>query len=300
MSSPRSGDPRAVPRLSLGNPVRLVWLPFLPGDPVPPPEIAAGMAAGIAEAAPLCVEAWVPAPWPGLPPLPFAHLALHAPPEVLATQPEGASRIADLTPYGGEVPTLPRGTATAAFLLTGATARHFPAAVKAALGAGATGLSLPPLPFPLAGRLGAPLGSPSELDALWSGAVAPVLDSLRRLRLEVHDRFLLARLRDAGLPVGAPPEDAGCQAGTALAFVDPAGVVHPCPVWPHPFGTLPGSWDAIWRGEARRLFLGRFPHHVACDACPRWGSCLGGCPGAAAALGLSGVPDPLCPEVPRD
>jgi radical SAM protein with 4Fe4S-binding SPASM domain len=229
-------------------------------------------------------------------------VAVFAPPTVLPSLPGGVVRVADLTPGETGVPVLHPGdgASAAAFLLSAQTARHLPAAAQAAKAAGVPVLSLPPLPFHLVGRLGPPLASPRELESLWRGEILPSLSSLRGVRFEIHDRFLLERFREAGLAVGPPPSDAGCQAGTALVYVGPGGELFPCPLWPVPLGILSGEWDAVWQGGARRSFLEELVPHRLCAGCPRWDGCFGGCPGAAVALGVDGVPDPLCPEAGRD
>jgi radical SAM protein with 4Fe4S-binding SPASM domain len=260
------------------------------------------IAASIAQASPLAVEIHLTAPWHDLPSLPFAQVAVFAPPAFLEALPDDVSRIADLTPYDGRLPEppAPGEAAAAAFLLSATTAPLLPEAAASAALAGVATMILPPLPFQLLGRLGGPLSSPGNLSSLWRTVLLPAIERLRGLRWEIHDRFLVERFQEAGLDVGAPPSDAGCQAGTALAFVGPGGEVFPCPIWPVPFGRLYSGWDEVWQGEARRRFLEEFPRHGACDGCPRWGGCFGGCPGASAALGLAGIPDPLCPEVGRD
>jgi len=125
---------------------------------------------------------------------------------------------------------------------------------------------------------------------------------LGRKRLVVHDYFLWRALR--GLfpaAAGERVEYSGCQAATALAYVDWDGNVYPCESLPVRLGNLAeSSLEEIWAQPARRRLaeaLRSIP--ASCRECPLVADCLGGCRGLAYAAASPEGPDPACPAPPR-
>jgi radical SAM protein with 4Fe4S-binding SPASM domain len=147
-----------------------------------------------------------------------------------------------------------------------------------------------------------PVPSPVQVaDALGRIGDRPV--SLDRRRLVVHDYFLWDGLRKL-YPgsAGERLEFAGCQAGTALAYVDADGDVYPCDALPIRLGNLAGddSFERVWEAPARVALVAAIRATPAgCAACPALEACRSGCRGLGyAADGTFDTPDPECP-VPR-
>ena len=130
-------------------------------------------------------------------------------------------------------------------------------------------------------------------------AVAALGLSLGEKRLIIHDFFLWKTL-SAAFPgaTGDRVEFSGCQAGTALAYVDWEGNLYPCDSLPIRLGCLEDvTLDEIWNSP----LLARVAAAVrsmpwACDGCAEHRGCLGGCRGMAyLASGSLDAPDPACP-----
>lgn len=133
-----------------------------------------------------------------------------------------------------------------------------------------------------------------------AGAVAALGVSLRGKRLIVHDFFLWKSLSGT-FPgaVGDRVEFSGCQAGTALAYVDWEGNLYPCDSLPIRLGSLEdGTLEEVWISPARlRVADAVRSSPWACEDCAEQRGCLGGCRGMAyLASGSLDAPDPACPE----
>jgi radical SAM protein with 4Fe4S-binding SPASM domain len=121
-----------------------------------------------------------------------------------------------------------------------------------------------------------------------SGGPPPGVD------LVVHDYFLHRAL----FPAAQSPFP-GCQAAGALAHLDAAGTLYPCPAVPLPLGSLAEeSLSALWATPARQELRRRIETPgAACFTCPDQGSCRGGCRGLSfRASGRWDQPDPACPH----
>lgn len=124
--------------------------------------------------------------------------------------------------------------------------------------------------------------------------------SLAGKRLVVHDYFLWKALSGLfPLSAGERVEFAGCQAGTALAYVDWEGNVYPCDSLPIRLGNLEeSSFGEVWASPARaRIVEAVHATPPACDGCGEFRGCLGGCRGMGyLAAGSLDAPDPACPS----
>lgn len=170
--------------------------------------------------------------------------------------------------------------------LTARNHRAAAAALLAAVGRGATAVSLPNLPL-----FGEILGAAREVAPAaahlreFADLVAPLLASHPGVDLRVHHYGLWEILRRRGLhPQGEEaPGHAGCQAGAALAHIDPRGVLYPCASLPIPLERMgAGALTRAWAGEelqSLRAEIDRLP--PACRGCPEETSCRGGCRGWA-------------------
>lgn len=133
-----------------------------------------------------------------------------------------------------------------------------------------------------------------------AGAVAALGLPLPGKRLLVHDFFLWKSL-SAAFPgaTGERVEFSGCQAGTALAYVDWEGNLYPCDSLPIRLGCLENeSFEEAWNTPARaRVADALRSTPRACEGCGERRGCLGGCRGMAyLASGSFDAPDPACPE----
>jgi len=205
----------------------------------------------------------------------------------------GAEVWLDLTPVpGGPPPTASEAWPSVRISLTARTVEAAAAALRGALEAGATAVSLPNLPlFGEVLREARELAPRPEHLAAFAELVAPALAARPGTDLRVHHYGLLEELHARGLaPHGEEaPGAPGCQAGTALAYVDPAGVLYPCASLPVPLARVgAGTITAAWAdGElaALRERIAAVP--PACRGCPAEASCRGGCRGWAHYLGRS-------------
>jgi radical SAM protein with 4Fe4S-binding SPASM domain len=127
--------------------------------------------------------------------------------------------------------------------------------------------------------------------------------SLEGKRLVAHDFFLWKTLSEAfPFAAGDRVEFSGCQAGTALAYIDWDGTVYPCDSLPIRLGSLDdSSLEEIWSSPAReRVVAAIRATPGACDGCGEYRGCHGGCRGMAyLAAGAFDAPDPACPEEGR-
>jgi radical SAM protein with 4Fe4S-binding SPASM domain len=210
----------------------------------------------------------------------------------------------DITPAGPDAaPTALAGTAPwegVRLYLTAGNLRAAAALLVDALARGASRVSLPCLPL-FGAVLAAPertAPTPAQLRE-FADLILPALEAAPGVDLRVHHYGLSELLRARGLrPAGEEaPGHTGCQAGTALAYVDPLGVLYPCASLPIPLERMgEGAIARAWAGEELRLLrgeIGRLPD--ACGACPAGESCRGGCRGWAQFLsGTWTTPGPDC------
>jgi radical SAM protein with 4Fe4S-binding SPASM domain len=191
----------------------------------------------------------------------------------------------DATPGAGAIPAGLEAWPAQRFYLTAATVDAVAAGIERAVAAGATAISLPNLP--LFGEMlrTAAVATPTmaQLSRL-AGRVAAALHGRPAFDLRVHHYGLWQELRAAGVhPSGEESPGAGCQAGNALAYVDPAGVLYPCASLPVPLAAIrEGAVAAAWAGEtlaALRESIARLP--AACVGCALEPTCRGGCRGWA-------------------
>jgi len=124
--------------------------------------------------------------------------------------------------------------------------------------------------------------------------------SLGEKRIVVHDYFLWKSL-SAAYPgaAGSRLEFSGCQAGSALAYLDWEGNVYPCDSLPIRLGSLDeSSLEEVWASPAReRVVAAIRTTPGACDGCGEYRGCRGGCRGMAYLAALTfDAPDPACPE----
>lgn len=291
----------------LGAPLRLTWdwdwPPIAhPGAPPrrPPPEAVREIGAGIVRAGVLLLEVGYPdaealrsgelaaalAGFTGalslvLTPGVAAELAASRPWEAL-----GAGEVwLDATPESGDIPPGLEGWPAVRVHLTFGNLAAATARIERALVAGAAALSLPNLP--LLGELlrdpAAAAPTAAQLEAL-AARIAAALRGRPGADLRVHHYGLWQLLRAAGVPLqGEGGESGGCQAGAALGYVDPAGILHPCSSLPVPLARVGG--DAIreaWAGAelaALREAIARLPER--CAGCAAESTCRGGCRGWA-------------------
>ena len=126
-----------------------------------------------------------------------------------------------------------------------------------------------------------------------AGRIAAALRGRPAVDLRVHHYGLWQALRAAGVhPHGEGAPGAGCQAGNALAYIDPAGVLYPCASLPVPLARVgAGAIAEAWSGPglaALREGIARIP--AACAGCPCEPTCRGGCRGWAHYLARTGTP----------
>lgn len=133
-----------------------------------------------------------------------------------------------------------------------------------------------------------------------AGAVATLGLSLHGKRLVVHDYFLWKSLSVTFKgATGDRVEFSGCQAGTALAYVDWDGNLYPCDSLPIRLGSLEdATFEEAWNAPERvRVAEAIRTTPWACEGCSERRGCFGGCRGMAYLdAGTLGAPDPACPS----
>lgn len=205
----------------------------------------------------------------------------------------------DMTPGVGALPPGLAAWPTLRFYPTAANLDAVAAAVERAIADGVTAISLPNLPLfgdvlREAGTATPAVGQLTEL----AGRIAAALRGRPAVDLRVHHYGLWQALRAAGVqPRGEEAPGAGCQAGSALAYVDPAGVLYPCASLPVPLARMnAGAIAEAWSGPglaALREGIARIP--AACAGCPSASTCRGGCRGWAHYLAADwNTPGPDC------
>jgi radical SAM protein with 4Fe4S-binding SPASM domain len=197
----------------------------------------------------------------------------------------------DATPRAGTLPAWPAGWPAVRFYLTAQNLDAVAAGIERAVGAGALAVSLPNLPlFGDVLRCAESIGpDPGALAAL-ATRIAAALRDRPGVALHVHHYALWQALRAAGAhPQGEGSPGAGCQAGAALAYVDPAGILYPCASLPVPLAKIDaGAIARAWSGPvvaALREGIGTRPG--LCAGCPCEPTCRGGCRGWAHVLAAS-------------
>ena len=270
----------------------------------------------IAEASPLFVELHISGER-GLKDLPgiFAELqrsasrtSLHLPllPQAINMLRRGypVECVWDIGDTAGFLPRLPEGAKAISFVPDEDSADELPEVVAEFADSDLAELHLPNVNAvrAAAARGHVPVPGIDRLRAA-AGAVAALGLSLRGKRLIVHDYFLWKSL-SATFPgvTGDRVEFSGCQAGTALAYVDWDGNIYPCDSLPIRLGSLEeGTLEEAWSSPIRaRVADAVRSTPWACDGCAEHRGCLGGCRGMAyLASGSLGAPDPACPVEAR-
>lgn len=200
-----------------------------------------------------------------------------------------------------DFPRLPQGAAAASFVPDGDSIGRLPALLEAFARSHAKTLHLPNINAVRAlaegGRV--PVPSPAQYAAFADSPVLAGIDLPERA-LVVHDyflwRILARRFPDA---VGERLEFGGCQAGGALAYVDPSGFLYPCDALPVLVGDLGGdaSFREMWDRPGRLALVESIRAVPAgCEGCEALPACRAGCRGMAhASTGTLEAPDPACP-----
>jgi radical SAM protein with 4Fe4S-binding SPASM domain len=205
----------------------------------------------------------------------------------------------DATPGVGAIPAGLEAWPELRFYLTDGNLEDVAAGIERAAASGATAISLPNLP--LSGdllRAAAAASPPAGRIAALAGRIAAALRGCPGIDLRVHHYGLWQALRAAGVrPRGEGAPGAGCQAGSALGYIDPQGILHPCASLPVPLARVgEGAITAAWSGPdlaALREAIARLPE--ACAGCPVEPTCRGGCRGWAHYLsGSWNAPGPDC------
>jgi len=291
----------------LAAPLRLTWdwdwPPIVhPGAPPrrPPPEAVRAIGAEIVRAGILLLEVGYPdagalrsgelaAALAGFPGSLSLVLAPAAAGELAESRPWEALGVEDVwldaTPGGVPLPPELEAWPAVRFFLTGTNIEAVAEGIERALAGGATAVSLPNLPLfgdLLRNAAGAAPGG-EQLAAL-AARMAAALRGRPGIDLRVHHYGLWQLLEAAGVrPAGDGGEGGGCQAGAALGYVDPAGILHPCASLPVPLARVgEGAIRAAWAGAelaALREAIARLPDR--CAGCPCEVPCRGGCRGWA-------------------
>ena len=158
----------------------------------------------------------------------------------------------DLTPGSGVISERSRNLGCAAFLPDGGQPRRRGRArIESALASGVTAVSLPNLPL-FGDVLRAAAAATVNIGqlALLAGRIAAALHGRPAVDLRVHHYGLWQALRAAGVhSQGEQSPGAGRQAGNALAYIDPAGLLYPCASLPVPLARVSsGAIAAAWSG----------------------------------------------------
>lgn len=205
----------------------------------------------------------------------------------------------DVGPTAGFLAHLPEGAKAISFVPDGECADELPEVVAEFAESGLAELHLPNVNVvrAVAAKGHVPVPGIDRLRAA-AGAVAALGLSLSGKRLVVHDYFLWKSL-SATFPgaAGDRVEFSGCQAGTALAYVDWDGNVYPCDSLPIRLGGLEDeTFEEVWSSPARaRVADAVRSTPSACDGCAELRGCFGGCRGMAYLDSRSlDTPDPAC------
>jgi len=191
----------------------------------------------------------------------------------------------DMTPGVGAIPQGLAAWPAQRFYLTAGNLAAVASEIERAVVAGATAISLPNLPLfgDVLRDAGEATPGVGQLMGL-AGRIAATLHGRPPVDLRVHHYGLWQALRAAGVnPQGEESPGAGCQAGNALAYIDPAGILYPCASLPVPLARVGvGAIAESWSGPglaALRENIARLPD--ACATCALEPTCRGGCRGWA-------------------
>jgi radical SAM protein with 4Fe4S-binding SPASM domain len=191
----------------------------------------------------------------------------------------------DMTPGVGAIPRALESWAAQRFYLTTGNIDAVASQIERAVAVGATAISLPNLPLfgDVLREAGEMTPDVVRLGGL-AGRIAAALHGRPPVDLRVHHYGLWQALRAAGVhPHGEESSGAGCQAGNALAYIDPAGILYPCASLPVPLASVGvGAITEAWSGPglaALREGIARIPE--SCAGCPCEPTCRGGCRGWA-------------------
>ncbi len=196
---------------------------------------------------------------------------------------------------------LPGGAEAVSFIPDGETIGTLPDLLEAFARSPASTLHLPNINavrvLARGGRI--PVPSPEQYVSV-DAAIARASIDLGNRRLVVHDYFLWRNLaRRFPDALGERLEFGGCQAGGALAYVDPEGALYPCDALPVRLGNLDGddSFQVLWDVPARTVLVAAIRATPAgCEGCDALPACRAGCRGMAqVASGTLDAPDPACP-----
>jgi radical SAM protein with 4Fe4S-binding SPASM domain len=184
--------------------------------------------------------------------------------------------------------------------LTGDTVEGAVAALEAAVEGGVRKISLPILPL-----FGKFLKSPENQLPSWKDLMTfadrlePLLRRHGDVDLQVHYQALWSIFRERGIVARGDeaPGHSGCQAASALGYIDPAGILYPCASLPIPLaGPSEDALAKAWRSDEAagiRRAVGGMP--PLCEDCDDLAACRGGCRGWAHYLaGTWSEPGPDC------
>jgi len=205
----------------------------------------------------------------------------------------------DMTPGVGAIPQGLAAWPAQRFYLTAGNLDAAACEIERAVAAGVTAISLPNLPLfgDVLREAGEATPGVGQLMGL-AARIAAALHGRPPVDLRVHHYGLWQALRAAGVhPHGEGSPGAGCQAGNALAYVDPAGILYPCASLPVPLARVSvGAITEAWSGSglaALREGIARVPE--TCAACPSEPTCQSGCRGWAHYLSSDwDTPGPDC------
>jgi radical SAM protein with 4Fe4S-binding SPASM domain len=207
----------------------------------------------------------------------------------------------DVGRTAGFVPRLPEGASAISFAPDDESVEELPEVISEFAESGLDELHLVNVNAvrAVADRGHVPVPAIGKLRAAVASVAAQGL-SLSGKRLVVHDYFLWKALSEM-FPgaAGERVEFAGCQAGTALAYVDWEGNVYPCDSLPIKLGNLEDTaFEAAWASPVRaRIVEAIHATPSACDGCGEYRGCLGGCRGMGyLSSGSLDARDPACPE----
>jgi len=191
----------------------------------------------------------------------------------------------DITPGVGAIPQGLTAWAALRFYLTAGNLDAVASEIERAVASGVTAISLPNLPLfgDVLREAGEATPDVVRLRGL-AGRIAAALHRRHPVDLRVHHYGLWQALRAAGVrPHGEDSPGAGCQAGRALAYIDPMGILYPCASLPVPLARVSvGAITEAWSGPglaALRAGIARLPD--ACATCAQEPTCRGGCRGWA-------------------
>jgi len=206
----------------------------------------------------------------------------------------------DVGPSAGFLRKLPEGARAISFVPDADTVEELPEVLAEFADSGLAALHLPNVNAvrSLAARGHVPVPGIDRLRES-AGAITAMGISLEGKRLVAHDFFLWKTLSDAfPAAMGDRVEFSGCQAGTALAYIDWDGTVYPCDSLPIRLGSLDeSSLEEVWASPARERVVAAIRSTPgACDGCGEYRGCHGGCRGMAyLASGTFDAADPACP-----